>query len=120
MLPKLVASAVKIIANVVVVVALGLLAYACYRKYHDTGSINSLGLLIVNTVSVAMYIAKRDAAAISRSPALWLLAFAGTCVLASTYGFLQGAWPFGLVEAIWSLVALQRWWRARRHVDEVA
>jgi protein-S-isoprenylcysteine O-methyltransferase Ste14 len=79
-LSKLVASAVKIIANVVVVVALGLLAYACYRKYHDTGSINWLGLLIVNAVSVAMYIAKRDAAAISKSPALWLLAFAGTCL----------------------------------------
>jgi hypothetical protein len=32
--------------------------------------------------------------------------------LGSIYGFLQGAWPFGLVEAIWSLVALQRWRRA--------
>jgi hypothetical protein len=30
-------------------------------------------------------------------------------VLASAYGFLQGAWPFGIVEAIWSLVALRRW-----------
>jgi hypothetical protein len=33
-------------------------------------------------------------------------------VLASAYGFVQGAWPFGLVEAIWSLVALRRWWLA--------
>lgn len=42
----------------------------------------------------------------------WLiLAFAGACALASVYGFLQGAWPFGLVEAVWTLVALQRWWR---------
>ena len=41
------------------------------------------------------------------------LAFAGTCLLASTYGFLQGAWPFGVVEAIWSLVALRRWWYRR-------
>ena len=40
-----------------------------------------------------------------------VLAFAGACVLASVYGFLQGAWPFGLVEAIWSVVALQRWRR---------
>ncbi len=32
----------------------------------------------------------------------WLiLAFAGACVLSSVYGFLQGAWPFGVVEAIW-------------------
>lgn len=40
----------------------------------------------------------------------WLvLAFAGSCALGSTYGFLQGAWPFGVVEAIWSVVALRRW-----------
>jgi hypothetical protein len=41
----------------------------------------------------------------------FILAFSGACVLASIYGFLQGAWPFGIVEAIWSLVALHRWWR---------
>lgn len=39
----------------------------------------------------------------------YILGFAGACVLASIYGFLQGAWPFGLVEAIWALVALRRW-----------
>ena len=43
----------------------------------------------------------------------FILAFAGACVLASAYGFLQGAWPFGIVEAIWSVVALRRWWAAR-------
>ena len=43
-----------------------------------------------------------------RSP-WFVLAFAGACVLASAYGFLQGAWPFGVVEAIWALVALRRW-----------
>ena len=37
----------------------------------------------------------------------------GACVLGSIYGFLQGAWPFGVVEAIWSLVAVHRWWRGR-------
>ena len=41
------------------------------------------------------------------------LAFAVSCVLRSAYGFLQGAWPFGLVEAIWSLVAVRRWWHER-------
>ena len=41
----------------------------------------------------------------------FILAFAGSCALGSAYGFLQGAWPFGLVEGIWTLVALQRWWR---------
>jgi hypothetical protein len=38
------------------------------------------------------------------------LAFAGACWLGSTYGFLQGAWPFGVVEAIWGFVALRRWY----------
>lgn len=47
-----------------------------------------------------------------RSP--WnILGFALACVLGSIYGFLQGAWPFGLVEGIWSLVAARRWWLAR-------
>ena len=44
----------------------------------------------------------------NRSP-WFILAFAGACVLGSAYGFLQGAWPFGLVEAVWSVVALYRW-----------
>ena len=39
----------------------------------------------------------------------WVLGFAAACALGSIYGFLQGAWPFGVVEAIWSLVALRRW-----------
>jgi hypothetical protein len=39
----------------------------------------------------------------------YVLAFAGACGLGSTYGFLQGAWPFGLVEAIWAGVALRKW-----------
>lgn len=40
------------------------------------------------------------------------LAFAGACVLGSVYGFLQGAWPFGVVEAVWAAIALRRWQRA--------
>jgi hypothetical protein len=38
-----------------------------------------------------------------------VLAFAGACMLASVYGFLLGAWPFGIVEAIWAAVAARRW-----------
>ena len=40
----------------------------------------------------------------------YVLAFAAACALGSIYGFLQGAWPFGVVEAIWTLVAVNRWW----------
>ena len=43
----------------------------------------------------------------------FILAFAVACALASIYGFVQGAWPFGMVEAIWTIVALHRW-RKRR------
>jgi hypothetical protein len=44
----------------------------------------------------------------NRSP-WFILGFAIACMLGSLYGFLQGAWPFGLVEAVWSIVALRRW-----------
>jgi hypothetical protein len=43
-----------------------------------------------------------------RSP-WFVLAFAAACALGSIYGFLQGAWPFGLVEAVWAGVAVYRW-----------
>lgn len=45
----------------------------------------------------------------------WTLAFAGACLLGSAYGFLQGAWPFGVVELVWAAVAVRRW-RGRRDV----
>jgi hypothetical protein len=39
----------------------------------------------------------------------YTLGFACACALGSAYGFLQGAWPFGVVEAIWAGVAVRRW-----------
>lgn len=47
-----------------------------------------------------------------RSP-WFILAFAASCALGSVYGFLQGAWPFGLVESIWAAVAVRRWHKAQ-------
>src|SRR5579862_4068274 len=47
-----------------------------------------------------------------RSP-WFVLAFAGSCVMGSAYGFLQGAWPFGLIEGVWSVVAIRRWYQSR-------
>jgi len=47
-----------------------------------------------------------------RSP-VFILYFAAACIASSAYGFLQGAWPFGIVEAIWSIVAWRRWRHAR-------
>jgi hypothetical protein len=51
--------------------------------------------------------------ALERRSPWFTLAFAFSCLLGSAYGFLQGAWPFGLVEAIWALVAARKWWLAR-------
>ena len=42
-----------------------------------------------------------------------VLGFAICCALSSVYGFLQGAWPFGIVEVIWTLIALKRWQKRR-------
>ena len=63
--------------------------------------VTAFGLLSVTAMLV--FYALED-----RNPA-YIMAFAGACALASIYGFIQGAWPFGVVEAIWSLIAVQRW-----------
>jgi hypothetical protein len=47
-----------------------------------------------------------------RSPS-FILAFAGGSLASAVYGFLQGAWPFGLVEIAWTIVAIHRWTRRR-------
>lgn len=44
----------------------------------------------------------------------FVFGFAVACALGSIYGFLQGAWPFGIVEAVWAVVALRRWTRRQR------
>jgi len=52
--------------------------------------------------------------ALESKSAWFILAFAFACAMGSVYGFLQGAWPFGLVEAIWAGVAVRRWWLKRK------
>lgn len=69
-------------------------------------ALNLFGLFAV-TIMVVCY-------ALEKRHAMFILAFAGSCLLASAYGFLQGAWPFGLVEAVWSVIAVRRWWSAAR------
>lgn len=64
--------------------------------------INAFGLLAVSLMLLFYALESRSH---------WCrLAFSGACALGSVYGFLQGAWPFGFVEAVWSVVALRRWW----------
>jgi protein-S-isoprenylcysteine O-methyltransferase Ste14 len=72
------ASVLRIGSTAVLVLAFGLMAYAGFRKFTDSGSINMLGLCAVNTVFVALFISRRDATSISTSPGLWLIAFSGT------------------------------------------
>jgi len=52
--------------------------------------------------------------ALERRGPVFVLLFAVGCVLSSAYGFLSGAWPFGVVELVWAGVAVQRWRGARR------
>jgi len=65
--------------------------------------LTSFGLFAVTAMLVTYALEKRSR--------WFILAFAGSCVLGSVYGFLQGAWPFGLVEGIWAVVAARRWYK---------
>lgn len=55
--------------------------------------------------------------AMERRSHWWIFGFAVACALGSIYGFLQGAWPFGVVEAIWAMVALGRWYKSEQLSD---
>jgi hypothetical protein len=68
-------------------------------------ALSLFGLLAVTAMLVTYALEARCA--------WYILAFAFACGLGSIYGFLQGAWPFGVIEAIWTLVALRRWSRTR-------
>jgi hypothetical protein len=59
------------------------------------------------TFMVCMY-------ALEKRHRCYILAFASGCALSSAYGFLAGTWPFGVVEAIWTVVALNRYQRVQR------
>jgi hypothetical protein len=63
--------------------------------------LSTFGLFAVTAMLVCYALEKR-------SP-WFIFAFAIACAMGSVYGFLQGAWPFGLVEAVWAVVALRRW-----------
>ena len=63
------------------------------------------GLLAVSLMLVFYALEDRASA--------FVLAFAVSCLLASLYGFMQGAWPFGAVEVIWAGVAARRWYLRR-------
>jgi hypothetical protein len=51
--------------------------------------------------------------ALEERAAAWVLVFALACAASSLYGWLAGAWPFGVVEGVWAAVALRRWLQRR-------
>ena len=55
--------------------------------------------------------------ALEKHHAHYLLAFAVACALGSVYCFLEGAWPFGMIEALWAAVAVNRWRSLSRPVS---
>ncbi len=63
-------------------------------------SLTAFGLFAVTAMLVTYALEERSA--------WFILGFGVACVLGSAYGFLQGAWPFGIVEAVWSVVAFRR------------
>jgi len=69
-------------------------------------ALTSFGLFAVTAMVVCYALEHRH-----RS---FTLLFAFSCLLGSAYGFLQGAWPFGLVELVWSGIAARKWWSSRR------
>ncbi len=75
---------------------------------------DALSLFVLAAVSLMLvFYALED-----RSP-WFVLAFSGACLLAALYGWLQGAWPFALVEAAWAGIAFRRW-RQRVRVSVAA
>jgi hypothetical protein len=81
----------------VVIVRSITLPRAVPRRHSTMDSLTAFGLFAVIAMLVCYAFEDRSR--------WFILAFAGACALVSLYGFLQGAWPFGFVEAIWSAVA---------------
>jgi hypothetical protein len=68
-------------------------------------TLTTFGVVAVTAMMVCYALETRHAA--------FVLAFAGSCVATSVYGFMAGTWPFGVVEAVWAVVALRRWQHRR-------
>jgi hypothetical protein len=74
---------------------------ASRTKVVPVNAVTLFGVLAVSFMMV-MY-------ALEQRHPVFILAFAAGCLLSSAYGFLSGAWPFGVVELIWSGVAVRRY-----------
>ena len=68
------------------------------------GALTAFGLFAVTAMMVCY--------AFERRSRWFIFGFAVACILGSIYGFLQGAWPFGVIEAVWAVVAFARFLKA--------
>jgi len=79
-------------------------AYTASHEREPIVNVTVFGVLAVSFM-MAMY-------ALEAKARVFILLFAVGCVLSSAYGFMSGAWPFGIVEGLWTFVALRRWHQA--------
>jgi hypothetical protein len=68
---------------------------------------SNVGITIYGVCAVSFMMAMY---AMERRGRQFIFLFALGCLLSSAYGFLSGAWPFGVVELIWSGIAFRRWY----------
>jgi hypothetical protein len=72
--------------------------------------VSNLGITVFGVIALTFMMAMY---ALERRHVSFVLAFAVGCLLSSVYGFVSGAWPFGVVEFVWTGVAVSRYWRLR-------
>jgi hypothetical protein len=68
--------------------------------------VSSLGITVFGVIALTLMVVMY---ALERRHPSFVLAFAAGCLLSSAYGFLAGAWPFGVVELVWTGLAVQRY-----------
>jgi hypothetical protein len=71
--------------------------------------VTSFGLFAVSAMLITYALEKKSH---------WFILASVSCLLGSAYGFLQGAWPFGIVEMIWAVVAFFRWLKKKSLQNE--
>ena len=74
------------------------------RSYDRDSVVTAFGVVAVSFMVVMYSLESRGRR--------FTLGFAAGCLLSSAYGFLAGAWPFGVLEVFWAVIALRKWMRA--------
>lgn len=72
----------------------------------DATAVQNVSITLFGVVAVSFMMAMY---ALESKGRVFILLFAAGCVLSSIYGFASGAWPFGIVEGLWTFIALRRW-----------